>query len=224
MNTSASMRDDALPRSPRRLLRYELAKRCIDVTVAVAALAMLSPFWFIVMAAIRLTSDGPALFRTTVVGQHGRRFTYFKFRTMIAGNDSHHREWLRQFVENDAPYAGRDYKVRDDPRVTALGRILRRSSLDEVPQLLNVITGDMSLVGPRPPIEFECDLYDDNAKRRLTVKPGITGLYQVSARSQVPFSGMLALDLDYVSRRSCRLDLFIMLKTVKVIVTGRGAG
>jgi lipopolysaccharide/colanic/teichoic acid biosynthesis glycosyltransferase len=196
----------------------------VDVALAAALLVVLSPLWLIIIAAIRFTSAGPALFRGTVVGQHGRRFMYFKFRTMMAGSDAHHREWLRQFVGSDAAYVGNEYKVRNDPRVTQLGRILRRTSLDEVPQLLNVLRGDMSLVGPRPPIEFEYELYDDTAKRRLAVKPGITGLYQVTARSKVPFSRMLALDLEYIEHRSVRLDLSIMLKTTKVMVSGRGAG
>jgi lipopolysaccharide/colanic/teichoic acid biosynthesis glycosyltransferase len=115
------------------------------------------------------------------------------------------------------------YKVVDDHRVTAVGRVLRRFSLDEVPQLVNVLRGDMRVVGPRPPIVYEWGLYDDAARRRLDVKPGITGLYQVTARSQVPFSGMLALDLEYVRRRSLALDLRIMLRTVWVMLSGRGA-
>jgi lipopolysaccharide/colanic/teichoic acid biosynthesis glycosyltransferase len=143
---------------------------------------------------------------------------------MKEGDDTHHREWLRQFVVHDSAYAGGDYKVRNDPRVTAVGTFLRRTSLDEVPQLLNVLRGEMSLVGPRPPIEFEYDLYDEGAKRRLAVKPGITGLYQVSARSRVPFSEMLRLDLEYIERRSIWLDLQIVLRTPLVMISGRGAG
>jgi len=196
----------------------------IDVAAASLALALLSPVWLVIGALIRATSSGPALFARTVVGKDGRSFTYYKFRTMRQGDDTHHRAWLREFVLRDSPYSGGDYKVRSDPRVTDVGKFLRRTSLDEVPQLLNVLRGDMSIVGPRPPIEYEYGLYDDRSKRRLAVKPGITGLYQVSARSRVPFSEMLKLDLEYIERRSIWLDLKIMLATPVVMISGRGAG
>jgi lipopolysaccharide/colanic/teichoic acid biosynthesis glycosyltransferase len=187
-------------------------------------LIVLSPIWIVLAAGVRATSPGPALFKRTVVGRAGRKFTYYKFRTMRQGDDRHHRDWLKKFVTLDSAYVGDEFKVRDDPRVTRFGRLLRRTSLDEVPQLINVLIGDMSIVGPRPPIEFEYELYDDNAKRRLSVKPGITGLYQVTARSRVPFSKMLALDLEYIERRSLLLDLWIMLRTPFAMITGRGAG
>lgn len=203
---------------------YELVKRLIDLATSATILILLSPVWILIAAGIRATSPGPALFRRTVVGQAGRKFTYYKFRTMRQGDDSHHREWLKDFVTRDSPYSGEDFKVRNDLRVTRLGRLLRRTSLDEVPQLINVLKGDMSVVGPRPPIEYEYELYDERAKRRLAVKPGITGLYQVTARSRVPFSKMLELDLEYIRKRSLWLDLSIMLRTSLVIITGQGAG
>lgn len=203
---------------------YDTVKRMLDLVLAVFILVVLSPAWIGIGAAIRLSSIGPALFRRTMIGKGGRPFTYFKFRTMLEGDDSHHREWLRAFVTRDAPYAGGDFKVRDDPRVTKIGALLRRLSLDEVPQLINVLRGEMSVVGPRPPIPFEFELYDDRAKRRLAVKPGITGLHQVTARSNVPFSTMLQIDLDYIERRSLQLDLSIMLRTPLVMLSGRGAG
>jgi lipopolysaccharide/colanic/teichoic acid biosynthesis glycosyltransferase len=209
------------PPAPRS---YETFKRAIDVIVAAIILVVFSPLWLLIGAAIRLSSEGPALFRRVMVGRGGRSFTYFKFRTMREGDDAHHREWLHAFVTRDAPYTGADFKVRDDPRVTRIGAILRRLSLDEVPQLLNVLRGEMSVVGPRPPIPFEFDLYDDRAKRRLAVKPGITGLYQITARSSVPFSAMLQIDLDYIERRSLGFDLSIMLRTPLVMLSGRGAG
>lgn len=203
---------------------YELCKRAVDLAIAVGALILFAPLWVVIGLAIRLTSPGPALFRRTVIGRNGRPFIYFKFRTMRSGDDTHHREWLANFVLADAPYADGAYKVRDDPRVTPLGRLLRRTSVDEVPQFVNVLMGDMSIVGPRPPIEYEYALYDEHARLRLTVKPGITGLYQVTARSQVPFSEMLALDLQYIASRSLRLDFCIMVRTAKVMFTGEGAG
>jgi lipopolysaccharide/colanic/teichoic acid biosynthesis glycosyltransferase len=139
---------------------------------------------------------------------------------MVLGHDSIHREWLRNYVLRDNPYAGDSYKVTNDSRITPIGRLLRRASLDEVPQLINVLIGDMSIVGPRPPIEFEFQLYDNSAKRRLAVKPGITGLYQVTARDRVPFSRMLAIDLDYIARRSIWLDLSIMARTATAMFRG----
>jgi lipopolysaccharide/colanic/teichoic acid biosynthesis glycosyltransferase len=203
---------------------YDLMKRLVDLTTSVAILVLLSPVWILIAAGIKATSPGPALFKRTVVGQAGRKFTYYKFRTMRQGDDSHHREWLKDFVTRDSAYTGNEFKVRNDPRVTGLGRLLRRTSLDEVPQLINVLKGEMSVVGPRPPIEYEYELYDESAKRRLAVKPGITGLYQVTARSSVPFSKMLELDLEYIQKRSVRLDILIMFRTPLAMIIGRGAG
>jgi lipopolysaccharide/colanic/teichoic acid biosynthesis glycosyltransferase len=203
---------------------YELVKRLTDLTVSTTILVLLCPVWVLIAVAIKATSPGPALFKRTVVGRVGTKFSYYKFRTMRAGDDSHHREWLKDFVTRDSAYASGEFKVRNDPRITRLGRFLRRTSLDEIPQLINVLKGDMSVVGPRPPIEYEYELYDDSAKRRLAVKPGITGLYQVTARSKVPFSKMLELDLEYIKKRSLWLDLSIMLRTPIAMISGRGAG
>jgi lipopolysaccharide/colanic/teichoic acid biosynthesis glycosyltransferase len=199
-------------------------KRALDIAITAVALVLLSPAWIVIAILVKATSPGPALFTRTVVGQYGLRFKYYKFRTMRASDDAHHLEWLREFVVNDKPYVGKDFKIRNDPRVTPVGKVLRRTSLDEVPQLINVLRGEMSVVGPRPPIEYEYELYDDLARRRLAVKPGITGLYQVTARSAVPFSEMLRLDLEYIEKRSVWLDLRIMLITPAVMITGRGAG
>jgi lipopolysaccharide/colanic/teichoic acid biosynthesis glycosyltransferase len=213
----------AEPNLARSKQSYKLAKRLLDMLIAGAALLLFSPLWILIGLAIRATSRGPALYRGRVVGKDGKPFTYYKFRTMIAGDDSHHRQWLKDFVLKDAPYQGGQFKVLSDPRVTRVGRFLRRFSLDEVPQLINVLRGEMSIVGPRPPVPFEFELYDARARRRLAVKPGITGLYQVSARSQVPFSRMLAIDLDYIQRRSLLLDLQIMFRTIGVMLGGHGA-
>ncbi len=203
---------------------YEAGKRLIDLIIAGTTLVVFSPLWLLIAIAIRTTSPGPALFRATVIGKDGRPFTYFKFRSMVAGDDRHHKEWLREFVLKDAPYRGGSFKVHGDSRITPIRRVLRRLSLDEVPQLINVLRGEMSIVGPRPPIPFEYALYDARARRRLLVKPGITGLYQVTARGRVPFSRMLALDLEYIQKLSIWLDLGIMLRTAGVVLSGRGAG
>jgi lipopolysaccharide/colanic/teichoic acid biosynthesis glycosyltransferase len=208
---------------------YDLLKRATDLVVAAVTLTVLSPVWLLIGVAIRLSSPGPALYRAPVVGKEGQVFTYYKFRTMVAGDDSHHRRWLEEFVRSDLPSfvdaEGRPvYKALNDPRVTPLGRLLRRLSVDEVPQMINVLRGEMSLVGPRPPLPAEFAHYDPGARQRLAVKPGITGLYQVTARSRVPFSGMLRIDLDYIRRRSAWLDLWIMARTAWAMVRGRGAG
>jgi lipopolysaccharide/colanic/teichoic acid biosynthesis glycosyltransferase len=203
---------------------YEALSRLLDVAVAGAVLILLSPLWLAIAALIRATSPGPALFRRTMAGQFGRPFTYYKFRSMVDGDDSHHRGWLREFVVNDAAYQNGKFKVVGDKRITGVGKVLRRLSLDEVPQMLNVLRGEMSLVGPRPPIMAEFELYDDHTRARLSVRPGITGLYQVTARSRVPFSRMVEIDLEYIRRRSLALDVSIMLRTAVVVLAGRGAG
>jgi lipopolysaccharide/colanic/teichoic acid biosynthesis glycosyltransferase len=206
---------------------YDASKRVIDVLVALAILAIGSPVWCAIAVLIRVTSPGPALYRGQVVGRSGLAFTYYKFRSMRVGGDARHLQWLKEFVRADQPFvddSGRPlYKAVNDPRVTPVGRVLRRFSIDEVPQLINVLRGEMSLVGPRPPLPAEYEEYDQEAFRRLAVKPGITGLYQVTARSRVPFSGMLAIDLDYIRRRSLRLDLSIAARTIRAMVMGDGA-
>jgi lipopolysaccharide/colanic/teichoic acid biosynthesis glycosyltransferase len=194
------------------------------VAIALVVLIVLSPVWLLIALLVKATSPGPAFFRNTMVGRGGRLFSYHKFRTMVAGDDSHHREWLKEFVTKDAPYKDGRFKVDADPRRTGIGKFLRRTSLDEIPQLIDVLKGDMSVVGPRPPLLYEFEQYDNRACGRLAVRPGITGLYQVTARSAVPFSQMLAIDLDYIERRSLWLDLKIILATPWMMLTGKGAG
>jgi lipopolysaccharide/colanic/teichoic acid biosynthesis glycosyltransferase len=202
---------------------YEAVKRCIDVLMAVIVLVALSPLWLMIALAIKLTSPGPVLFRGPVVGKDGRVFTWYKFRTMVAGDDLAHRTWLRDFVTKDAPYSGTLFKLHPDPRVTTVGMLLRRSSLDEIPQLINVLVGQMSVVGPRPPVLYEYELYTEHQRQRLAVRPGITGLYQVTGRSRLPFTSMVELDLRYICERSILLDLRIMVRTVGVVLRARGA-
>jgi lipopolysaccharide/colanic/teichoic acid biosynthesis glycosyltransferase len=151
-------------------------------------------------------------------------FWFYKFRTMFQNNDSaRHREYYALLVRGHAPSTAGAYKMAHDPRVTSLGRVLRRSSLDEIPQLLNVLKGDMSLVGPRPPIPYEVEMYGPREMARLSVTPGLTGLWQVSGRSTLNFQQMVELDLAYITHWSLLLDLLILLKTPWAVVTGRGA-
>jgi len=208
---------------------YDPVKRALDVVVSALILILASPLWLAMAAAIRLTSRGPVLFRQTeAIGRGGRRFTLYKFRTMRSdASDAAHRGAIAKFVRGESLGKETDetpvYKIVADLRVTAVGRILRKTGLDELPQMLNVLRGEMSIVGPRPPVAYEYEHYDDRARRRLEVRPGITGLYQVTARSQVSFDRMIDIDLDYIARRSLALDVAIMLRTPWVMLTGRGA-
>ena len=209
---------------------YLASKRTLDVVLSALVLVVLLPLWLLIALLIKLSSPGPVFYRGTVIGKGGRGFRYYKFRTMRADSDNKaHKEWLEKFVKEDAAFSqdasGKQvFKVVNDPRITSVGRYLRKLSLDEVPQMINVLLGDMSLVGPRPPVPYEYEHYDDVARQRVSVTPGITGLYQVTARSQVGFSGMLAIDLEYIRTRTLRGDIMIMLKTPWVMLTGKGAG
>src|SRR5260221_5059022 len=195
---------------------YELSKRILDVTIATMVLVALSPLWAAISLLIVLTSRGPVFHKGRVVGKGGVAFTWYKFRTMRVTDDTIHREWIQSFVGSDAPYRPGVFKLTPDDRVTPIGRILRRLSLDEIPQMCNVIRGDMSVVGPRPPLDYEFDLYTEEQRRRLAVKPGITGLHQVTQRSRASFSAMVAADLDYISTRSIVADVKIMFMTIAV--------
>ena len=211
---------------------YEIAKRVLDVTIALAALILFAPLWAMIAIAVRLTSPGPALYcQRQVVGKGGSEFTVYKFRTMHDNNnDTLHKHAIIRFLDGQpldvADKNGTQvpvYKLTHDPRVTPLGRILRKTGLDEVPQFINVLRGTMSVVGPRPPLYYEYERYTQQQKRRLDVLPGITGLYQVTARSQVACQEMIEIDLEYIRRRSLWLDLKIMLLTPWMMITGKGA-
>ena len=210
----------------------DIVKRWLDLTIAAIVIVLLAPIWVVIGVLVRLTSPGPALFRMKgVIEKDGRRFTLYKFRTMEQNSDAGiHKEAFGRFAQGQAlSMMNRNgvfvpvYKVVDDPRITPFGRLLRKTGLDEIPQLLNVIRGEMSIVGPRPSQDYEYQYYNDQQRRRFTVLPGITGLHQVTARSEVPFDEMVRLDLQYIDTRSVWLDLGIMLKTAWVMVRGRGA-
>jgi exopolysaccharide biosynthesis polyprenyl glycosylphosphotransferase len=195
-----------------------LTKRALDVTLSSLALLVTAPFLAVMAAAIKITSRGPVFFRQERVGHHGHHFFMLKFRTMVAGADAM-LDSLRDQNEATGPL----FKLRDDPRITRVGRLLRRFSLDELPQFLNVLRGDMSVVGPRPPLPAEVALYEDWHYGRLEVRPGITGLWQVRGRSHLPFDDYVRLDLYYIENWSLAFDLFILLKTVPAVLSGRGA-
>jgi exopolysaccharide biosynthesis polyprenyl glycosylphosphotransferase len=203
-------------------------KRISDIAIAALTLALLSPFWLLVALLIKFDSKGPVLYAQERVGMDGRIFLVYKFRTMRADTDSEiHREYQRKFIAGHAEANVGDakkpaYKLRNDPRITRVGRVLRRFSLDEVPQLFNVLRGDMSIVGPRPPIPYEVEAYELRHRRRLDMKPGLTGLWQVSGRNRLPFEEMVKLDLFYIENWSLLLDLKIILRTMLVMLRGDG--
>ncbi len=194
------------------------AKRAFDFTAACALVVVGLPLWIALAVAIRVTSDGPFFYRQERVGLRGRRFDMLKFRSMHA--DAEERlEDVRKLNEASGPL----FKARLDPRVTPIGRWMRKSSLDEIPQLLNVIRGEMSLVGPRPPLPAEVESYSERDWQRLDVRPGMTGLWQVSGRSNLPFDEMVRLDLFYIENWSVWWDLGLIARTVPVVVLGKGA-
>ena len=209
----------------------QAAKRLLDISGSMAALILASPLFLAIGAAIKLTSKGPVLFRQQRVGQYGRKFSFLKFRSMYVNNNHEiHREYVKNLIagtiDSVESYGQQKtvFKITNDPRVTSVGRFLRKTSLDEIPQFLNVLLGDMSLVGPRPPIPYEVDAYDIWHRRRLLgVKPGITGLWQVNGRSRTTFDEMVRLDLQYALSWSVWLDLKILLRTPRAVVAGDGA-
>ncbi|MDQ3666398.1 MAG: sugar transferase [Acidobacteriota bacterium] len=205
-----------------------LVKRVSDIVIALFALALLLPIWFMIAALIKWNSPGPIFFKQERVGMDGRIFLVYKFRTMHVDSDhTIHEEYQRLFIAGHAEAnlgnAERPaYKLSADPRITRVGRWLRRTSLDEVPQLFNVLLGDMSVVGPRPPIPYEVEAYELAHRKRLDMKPGLTGLWQVSGRNRLPFEEMVRLDLFYIENWSLLLDLKIILRTALVIFRGDG--
>jgi len=199
------------------------AKRGIDIAGAIVLLVSFLPLLLIIAALVRISSPGPVLFRQRRVGKHGRVFCMYKFRTMVANSDATiHQTYYRTLMRGHAKPMGGMFKLTHDPRVTSVGLILRRFSLDELPQLLNVLKGDMSLVGPRPPIPYEAELYGQRERLRLSVTPGLTGLWQVRGRNTLNFRQMVDLDIAYIEHWSLWLDLLILLRTPLVVITGRG--
>jgi exopolysaccharide biosynthesis polyprenyl glycosylphosphotransferase len=207
-----------------------LIKRTIDIFGSLTALILLSPLFIAIAVVIKLTSKGPILFKQKRVGQYGVRFTFLKFRSMyFQSSPKIHQDYVTQLISGkedcrQSEDNGGVYKIKDDPRITPVGRFLRKTSLDELPQFLNVLKGEMSLVGPRPPIPYEVAAYEIWHRRRfLEVKPGITGLWQVEGRSRIRFDEMVRLDLRYAKIWSPWLDIKILLRTPHAVLRGDGA-
>ena len=212
------------------LIRPYRLKRALDLLAASIGLVFAAPFAAVLALLIKMSSPGPVLFKQTRVGKDGRKFVLYKFRSMRVGNDdTRHRQYIKLFIE------GRDdelrklqgekklYKMTADDRVTLVGRFLRRTSLDELPQLVNVFRGEMSMVGPRPHLAYEVELYKDWHRRRLAGMPGITGWWQIHGRSRVPFDEAVRMDIWYLEHQSLILDIRIMLRTITKATVGRGA-
>jgi exopolysaccharide biosynthesis polyprenyl glycosylphosphotransferase len=202
------------PRDPVSLA----VKRSLDIVVSTAALACLAPLMLACAGLVKATSRGPVLFRQDRVGQSGRIFTLLKFRSMYADAEARKKE-----LEGLNEMSGPVFKMKNDPRVTPVGRWLRKFSLDELPQLWNVLVGDLSLVGPRPPTPDEVVRYERWQRRRLSVKPGVTCLWQVSGRNAIDFADWMKLDLTYIDNWSLKLDLKILLRTIPAVLFARGS-
>ena len=202
----------------------EAAKRLIDLLLSLALIVIVSPLLLLLWCLVRFTSTGPAFFRQERVGRNMRSFTMLKLRTMYVDNhDQIHRNYVTHLLSADKPTAAGEnglFKLEQDPRVTRLGAWLRRTSLDELPQLFNVLRGEMSLVGPRPVLPWEAELFEERYRKRFLVKPGISGLWQVSGRSKLTMREALELDVEYADRQSLALDLSIILRTVPAIFGG----
>ncbi len=199
-------------------------KRVFDIVVAGIGILVLSIPLFIITVLVKLSSDGPIFYKQVRVGKDGRKFDFYKFRSMYLGSDQDNDriERAQEFIKRGHGNGNGSVKVVNERMVTPIGRFLRKTSLDELPQFFNVLKGDMSLVGPRPCLPYEYDAYDDWHKRRLSVLPGCTGLWQVSSRSEVGFNDMVLLDLYYIDNLSPWLDMQLILKTIPVMVFGRG--
>ena len=194
-------------------------KRMMDIILALIACIVGSPLFLITALLVKLTSPGPIIFSQVRVGRYGRHFKFYKFRSMYIDAEARKAELMKHNESGD----GVIFKMKKDPRITPVGRFIRKFSIDELPQLFNVILGDMSLVGPRPPLPSEVRTYTLEERKRLNITPGITCLWQVSGRSELPFSKQIALDKEYIASQSVWKDFLILLKTIPAILTGKGA-
>jgi len=195
------------------------AKRAIDILASAVGMILLSPVFLAIAAAVKFTSPGPVIFSQIRVGRYGRHFKFYKFRSMRTDAEAMKDSLMAQNESKD----GVIFKMKDDPRITKVGKFLRRTSLDELPQLWNVFIGDMSLVGPRPPVPREVEQYTLEDRKRLDVIPGITCLWQIKGRSTIPFNEQVRLDKEYILAPSVWKDLVILLKTIPAIIGGKGA-
>ena len=194
-------------------------KRALDIVASFMAIVLLSPVFFITWLAIKVEDPGPSIFKQQRVGRWGKTFTMYKFRSMVMDAE----KLKSQLMDQNESQAGVIFKMKKDPRITRVGAIIRKFSIDELPQLFNVLNGDMSLVGPRPPVPAEVQEYSLSDRRRLDVTPGITCIWQVSGRSDIDFEGQVRLDVQYINSQSFITDIIILFKTVPAVLLGKGA-
>lgn len=199
--------------------RHETLKRLIDVVLSAIALVVIAPLFLLIAICIKLEDGGPIFFVQTRVGTYGRYFKMYKFRSMCLDAEQRLKDLLSQNNHKE----GITFKLKDDPRITRVGKWLRKFSFDELPQLFNVLIGDMSLVGPRPPVPREVAKYSLSHRRRLAIKPGITCFWQISGRAEIDFSGQVQLDVNYIENQSLATDFSILMRTVPAVLSGRGA-
>lgn len=211
-------REVKYPESSRLSGWQSAAKRAFDLTVSIAASPLTVTLGLITAVLIKIDSPGPVFFQQTRIGRQGKPFLLYKFRSMYKDADS-----IVEKLDHLNEATGPIFKIKKDPRITRVGAVLRKISVDEMPQFINVIRGDMSLVGPRPPLPREVDTYNDHQRGRLAVKPGLTCLWQIQGRSNIPFDRWVELDLEYIRCQSLWLDLKILLKTIPVVLKGTGA-
>jgi len=204
---------------PTESYSYELLKRIMDCIGSGIGLLLLSPLFLLMAILIKRESAGPVLFSQTRIGKDGAEFRCWKFRSMFQDAEQRKQELLQQ----NEMAGGVTFKMKDDPRITRVGRFIRKASIDELPQLWNVFNGDMSLVGPRPPVPQEVAQYTAHERQRLAVKPGITCIWQVSGRSDIPFSEQVLLDIEYIQSRSLWLDISLLLRTIPAVLLARGS-
>lgn len=217
--TTGSIAAGSIDAPPNGSIAYERFKRAFDVVGAVVVLILSAPFWILATLAIKLTDWGPVLYVHQRVGKGGKEFRCYKFRSMIVGADELKEKLLVDNVHDDL----RTFKLPNDPRLTWIGRWIRKLSIDELPQLLNVLRGEMSLVGPRPPVPSEVRLYSRLDHQRLSVRPGLTCIWQVSGRSNLAFPIQVSMDLEYIERRNLWLDLKLLALTLPAVLFCRGA-
>lgn len=202
-----------------RNIAYFAVKRCLDFLISLCALIVLSPVFLIIILAIKLTSKGPVFFKHKRVGKNHQTIGIWKFRTMVVNAE----DMIKDFTAEQKEEFEKNFKLENDPRVTKIGKILRKTSLDELPQLINILNGTMSIVGPRPVIEDELSFYGDKVDEFLSVTPGLTGLWACSGRSEVSYKNRVRYELFYVNHASLGLDIMIIFKTAKSVLKGEGA-
>lgn len=205
--------------SKSKIKAYDILKRFIDIIIGTIGLIVCIPIFIIIGIAIKIDSKGPVFFKHKRIGKHGKKLEIYKFRTMIENAE----EAMKNFTEEQKKEFAENFKLENDPRVTRVGKILRKTSLDELPQIINILKGEMSIIGPRPVVRSELEKYGSNQDKFLSVAPGLTGNWAANGRSDVSYEERMALELDYVNNRSLILDMKIFFKTILSVLKGRGA-